>query len=128
MPAFKNEEALLASLNKLFILSNWEPESISPGGSDSEEIETAAGVETLSVNLTINANASTTMNVLDHIERSVREFDIKSAVIEWSGDDGLDLQARAYAYYVDESSVAESTKTISPETANVSTNTTGGEN
>lgn len=111
LPAFKNEEALLASLNKLFIISGWEPESISPTGtsSTSEDID---GLNTISVNLSVEANSGTATTVLTNIERSIREFNIETATIEWGGNDSLMLRANATAYYMDESHLGESTKTI----------------
>lgn len=111
LPAFKNEEALLASLNKLFNISNWQPESLSPSG-DAAASTLMPGLNSISVNLTIETNSGTTMNVLNNIERSIREFDIGRATIEWGGNNTLQLQANATAYYVDESSIVESTQTI----------------
>lgn len=111
LPAFKNEEALLASLNKLFNISNWEPESISPSGNTVEE-ELAAGLNGISVNVSVEANSGTTMAVLNNIERSIREFNITTATIEWGGSDNLLLQAQASAYYMDKSVISETKKTI----------------
>lgn len=113
LPAFKNEEALLASLNKLFIISNWEPESISPSN-DTTTVD-GTGLNTMALNLSIEANTATTMNVLNNIERSIREFDIQRATIEWGSNDTLVLQARATAYYMDESTISEVTQTIKAE-------------
>lgn len=113
LPAFRNEEALLASLNKLFLDSNWQPESLSPGGTSSNS-KLKNGLHALSVNLSIEADTGTTMNVLHNIERSIREFNIERATIEWSGQDTLTLQANSTAYYMDESSISESQKTIKP--------------
>lgn len=111
LPAFKNEEALLASLNKLFNISNWEPESISPSGNTIEK-ELPAGLNGISVNVSVEANSGTTMNVLNNIERSIREFNVETATIEWSGGDNLLLQAQASAYYMDKSVITETKKTI----------------
>lgn len=111
LPAFKNEEALLASLNKLFLASNWEPESFGSGGIT--EI-VAPGLNSISVNLSVEANSDTTMSVLSNIEHSIREFDIKRAVIEWESGDKLSLQAQATAYYMDKSTLNETEKTIKP--------------
>lgn len=116
LPAFRNEEALLASLNKLFIESGWQPTSISPSGS-SVESDLAPGLNTISVNLSVEADANVTMRVLDNIERSIREFNIERATIEWGGDNSLNLQAEATAYYMDEAQVTETTKTIRGEDA-----------
>ena len=114
LPAFKNEEALLASLNKLFIVSNWEPESLSPSGSTSAST-LGTNLNDMSLNLSIEANTATTMTVLSNIERSIREFNVERATIEWGGDDTLILQAQATAYYMNESSIIETTQTIKAE-------------
>lgn len=115
LPAFKNEEALLASLNKLFIESGWQPKSLSPSGSSTSS-SLASGLNAISVNLVIDeADASVTMRVLDNIERSIREFDIERATITWGGNNTLDLKAQATAYYMDESSITETTKTLKAE-------------
>ena len=123
LPSFMNEEALLASLNKLFIDSDWQPESISPGGSSSSNSESSSeegvptlssGVNPLAVNLSVETDASTTMRVLNNVERSIREFDIDHASIEWSAG-GLNLQAQATAYYVGKSSVSEVDKTVTAD-------------
>lgn len=113
LPAFKNEEALLASLNKLFIDSGWQPESLSPGGTSNNN-NLRNGLKALSVNLSIEADTATTMGVLHNIERSIREFNIDRATIEWSGTNTLTLQANATAYYMEGSKIVESQKTIKP--------------
>ena len=114
MPAFQNEEALLASLNKLFNISGWEPESISPTGTISVS-DLAPGLNTISVNLSIEADTGTTQTILNNIERSIRDFNFNNAVIEWGGDNSLELQANATAYYMDESTIPETTKTITED-------------
>lgn len=114
LPAFRNEEALLASLNRIFNLSGWTPESISPAGdTDYDELDLPDGLNPIGVALSVEADAGTTMNVLNNIERSIREFDIKQAKIEWGGDTSLTLQANATAYYANESGIAESSKKVS---------------
>ena len=113
LPAYKNEEALLASLNKLFKVSNWEPETIQPTGmSSTSSLENAVNLNTISVSLMLETDSATTMNVLHNIEKSIREFNIYKATIEWSGDMSLQLMANATAYYMDESTITESNKTI----------------
>lgn len=114
LPAYKNEEALLASLNQIFYMSGWSPESLSPSGNDSADRgNLPSSLYPIEVALSVEASTSTTMNVLSTIERSIREFNINRATIEWSGDNLLTLEGRATAYYIDESGVLESTKTIS---------------
>lgn len=112
LPAFKNEEALLASLNRIFIISDWTPQSISPSGSTTAK---SNGLNAIQVQLSIEADSSTTLNFLNNIERSIREFDIERATIEWSNGGNLALRASATAYYMDESSITESEKTITAE-------------
>ena len=114
LPAFKNEEALLASLNKLFIVSGWNPNTISPSGSESAS-EMLAGLNTLTVSLSVETDSSTTMNVLNNIERSIREFDIEKATIEWGSNNTLQLEAQATAYYMNETKITETTQTITAE-------------
>ena len=113
LPAFRNEEALLASMNQIFNISGWQPESISPGGGT--ETSTTEGLNEISVSINIEANPAVTTRVIDNIERSIREFDFNSATIEWGGPDSLNIQAQAKSYYVDESVIKESSKTISAE-------------
>ncbi len=113
LPSFKNEEALLASLNKLFNVSDWEPESLSPGGT-SVNTSSNKGLNALSVSLSVEADSATTMRVLHNIERSIREFNISRATIEWGGENTLALQAAATAYYMGESSIEQTTRTIKP--------------
>ncbi|MBQ2660646.1 hypothetical protein IJF93_01045 [Candidatus Saccharibacteria bacterium] len=99
LPDHKNEEALLASLNKLFLESGWEPESLSPSGTFSVA-NIGTNLNVVSVNLAVESNTATTMRVLNNIERSIREFDIQGATIEWGGDDALIVNAQATAYYM----------------------------
>ena len=114
LPAFQNEEALLASLNKLFIASGWEPESISPSG-EAPTASVTPGVNSMSVRLSIQGGSGVTMTVLNNIERSIRVFNIERASIEWSSDNALDLNAQATAYYMDEAGIIESSKTFNLE-------------
>ncbi len=113
LPAFKNEEALLASLNKLFLAAGWEPESLNPTG-DTEVSEINPNLNVMTVNLAIEASTNTTMKVLNNVERSIREFDIRNATIEWGSDDSLILNAEANAYYVNPSTITETDQTINP--------------
>ena len=110
LPAQKNDEALLASLNQIFIISKWNPESLSPNGTITESKIDGLGV--IPVSLSVETDSNTTLKVLNNIERSIREFDIATATIEWSGSDRLSLKAQAAAYYTQESGVKETTKTV----------------
>ena len=110
LPATYNEEALLASLNKLFIISNWTFKSISPNGTSNATINN--NLKAISVSLLVDADTGTTMNVLHNVERSIREFNIERATIEWGGADSLKLNASATAYYMDRSQIVKGTNVI----------------
>ncbi len=105
LPASKNVEALLASLNQIFVISDWDPESLSPSGNGT----TTAGqnIGSIPVSLSVESTTQATMNVLRNIEKSIRVFDISTASIEWAGSDKITLQAQANAYYATEAGIAE---------------------
>lgn len=110
LPAQKNTEALMASLNQLFIISNREPENIAPRD-DNVTLDELTNVEAIPVTLRVNGDGPTILTVLNNIDRSIRDFDITSATIEWTNA-GLSLTARANAYYMSELWGLESDKTI----------------
>lgn len=110
LPAQKNTEALMASLNQLFILSEWDPENIAPRD-DKIELDELTGVLAIPVTFKYSGDGAAIIRVLDNIDRSIRNFDITSATVEWSNA-GLSLQARANAYYLDETWGLESDKII----------------
>ncbi|MBQ3429845.1 hypothetical protein IJG21_00235 [Candidatus Saccharibacteria bacterium] len=108
LPANKNELALMASLDKIFEISSWTPTSLSPGG----EVETnIPGLGAIEVNLTVEADGNTTQNVLSNIEKSIRDFEINTATIEWTGGQ-LNLSAKATAFYTQEVGLEEYTETV----------------
>lgn len=111
LPAFKNEEALLSSLNKIFLISGHEPESLSPtGGASVTQI--GNNLNAFSVRLSVEAGSDVTINFLNNIEHSIREFNIERATIEIGKNDTLVLQAQATAYYLEPSELLETTKVI----------------
>lgn len=109
LPAQANEEALMSSLNQIFIISNWEPEALSPSGN---AVSGAEGISTIPVSLSVEATSGTTMNVLNNIEKSIRTFDLQTATVSWSGENYLTLQSQGVAYYTENSDVAETNKTV----------------
>ena len=110
LPAQKNTEALMASLNQLFIISNWEPENIAPRD-ETVVLDDLSGVEAIPVTLQVNGNGATVLTVLNNIDRSSRNFDITSATVEWTNT-GLNLTARPNAYYMDGVWNLETEKTL----------------
>ena len=110
LPSQKNTEALLASLDRLFDLADWQPIGLPPNSSSSRS--PYKGVNALPVSLSVEANSAKTLSVLSTIERSIRTFDITSATIEWIGEDTLKLGASARAYYTSEQSLTQKTVTV----------------
>lgn len=106
LPAYKNEEALLASLNKIFIESDWQPESISPSNNFSANT-TGINLNGIGVNLSIESTMDVVMGVINNIERSIRTFNIGKANIEWNGENNLSFSAQATAYYMDKTTLVE---------------------
>ncbi len=97
LPAQQNTEALMASLNQIFILTGWEPDRLAPrddGGPT--EVE---GLGAIPVSLSVEGSDKVVLDTLDNIEHSIREFDITTATIEWTSQ-GLNLDATADAFYL----------------------------
>lgn len=109
LPAAKNTEALMASLNQIFILKGWEPERLSPR--DDSAKSDISGLDVIPVTLRIEASDDVVLAVLDGIEHSIREFDITTATVEWTNS-GLSLQAAANAYYLSNVPQIEANKTV----------------
>lgn len=109
LPAQKNTEALMASLNQIFILTGWDPERLAPLDDVTESgIE---GVETIPVQLRVEGPSETVLTALNNVERSIREFDILTATVEWTTQ-GLSLQGDANAFYLAPSGELEKTETL----------------
>ena len=119
LPSTKNEEALLASLNKIFILSDWTPDSLSP--SNSSSTSTDDSLSQIPVSFSVEADSAKTMGILSNIERSIREFNFTRGTIEWSAG-ALKLDLTANAYYTSKASLSEISKNIKPSGSTSSTN------
>ena len=124
LPAQKNTEALLASLDRLFDVADWQPSGLSPNSSSSRS--PYKGVSALPVSLSVEANSEKTLSVLSTIENSIRTFDITSATIEWIGEDTLKLGASARAYYTGEQSLTHKTVTVYADAKKKNTTKTTG--
>ncbi len=109
LPAQQNTEALMASLNQIFILAGVEPERLAP--QDTAVSSPIDGVSAVPVSLQLAGSDFGVMVALDALERSIREFDINTATIEWTTR-GLSLNATANAYFLSERPVIEKTETI----------------
>ena len=113
LPAYENEEALLASVDQVFRDSGTEPESLSP----TEEIDGAPfGINlfTISVSLSMENEAGVIHKLLNNLEHSIRNFNIARATIEWQSNNSIALKANANAYYMQPSIIEVSDKAIRP--------------
>lgn len=110
LPSQQNTEALMASLNDVFLISGWDPMSLTPSDDIEESEDGELGIIPMSV--TIEADDVTTIKILKNMEKSIREFNINKATIEWSGENQLSLQAQISSYFTTDLSISESTKTI----------------
>lgn len=108
LPAAENELALMASVDKIFKISGWEPEAITPGG---ETESSLPGLEAIDVDLMLETDLQTTIRVLRNIEKSIREINVNKATIEWTGGN-LDLNASATAYYTNLADLGEGMVTV----------------
>ncbi len=106
LPARKNTEALMASLNQVLLLTGWEPERLTPR--DDMVESRIEGVGVIPVTLQVDGGNDVVLRALDKIEKSIREFDITSATIEWTNS-GLSLNALANAYYLEDAGELEKT-------------------
>jgi len=111
LPAAKNELALMASLDKIFEISNWTPTSLAPGDQAQSTVD---GLGAIQVNLVVDADTgnNTTQTVLSNIEKSIRDFEINTASIEWIGTGQITLTARATSYFTEEVGLKEYTKSV----------------
>ncbi len=98
LPAQRNTEALMASLNQIFILSGWEPETLTPR--DEAISSQYDGLGVIPTSLRVEGTDGATIRTLGNLERSIRDFDITSAVFEWTNS-GISMQASANSYYLD---------------------------
>lgn len=113
LPAHENTEALMASLNQIFILTGREPERLAPRD---EIIESnVVGTMVTPVSLRVEGTAPEVVSTLLNVERSIRQFDVTGATVEWTAR-GLSLQASANAYYLDELPELETMKTVTATT------------
>ena len=109
LPAQRNTEALMASLNQIFILTGWDPERLAP--LDDVFESGIDGVATIPVQLRVEGPSETVLTALNNVERSIREFDILTATVEWTSQ-GLSLQGDANAFYLETGAELEEAETL----------------
>ncbi len=110
LPTSKNEEALLSSLSKLYVISGVYSDTISPTG-NIEMSSFSDSVYLIAVMLDVpRDSAYTTIKFLNNMERSIRDFRVERATISWAG--GLSLNGQAQSYYMIPSELKETDKII----------------
>ena len=103
LPSSPNALAVGASLNRLFTISRYMPEAITTGEITESSLP---GIGAVNINLEVEDSADVTLKVLNNIEKSIREFNIKTARIERNYNK-LRLEAVAEAYYTEAASLNE---------------------
>ena len=143
IPSSRNIEATLASLNQLLL---WSDSNIKIEGISGADVETtdssdeeneegeeggvAGTLQPIGASLSIDDTTERVHRALDTIESSIRNFDITSASITFSGDsaesDSIQLNATFAAYYSDPVNIEKQSKKICAD--NGSTKCTGKKN
>lgn len=112
LPAFKNEEALLASVDKIFNISGATLQSLSPTD-ETDGAPFGSNLYTISVHLALEGGTDVVHQLLNNLELSIRNFNIDRATIDWSSNGSIDLKATASAYYMTPSALVITDKAIS---------------
>lgn len=112
LPSVSNETAMMSSVGQIFRVSGTQQDSLSSNASGG--ISSVPGLNVMTLGLEITEEINQTKKVLSDFEKSIRNFDINSATIQWN-DDKLTVGAQMSAYYMDQASVVEKTVTIDPE-------------
>ena len=114
LPSQNNTLALLASMNQIFLISDFQPEALSP--SSSAMSSPIIDLEVIPISVSVKSDVATTTRLLQNLEKSIRSFSFQSASISWNGEvDGrpmLELHGMALAFYTNEITATEKTKTI----------------
>ena len=132
LPSSENQEAMLASLNQLLLWSNdnngVEIEGLSssdvdaPAFTDENGSTVTTTMKSIGAALSLEDESTKVKGALDIIENSIRNYDIASASIEWSGDnyddDGvyhpqtISLNASFNAYYSNSVNIEKQKKKV----------------
>lgn len=130
LPATKNDEALLSSMNQIFLQSGLQPESLAPN--QTGETSPIDSIEVIPVSVSIEDNVSNTTRLLRNLEKSIRAFSFRTAVITWMGETAgnqkLELSASALSFYTNEITASDTTKTLYASKKARSSNQSSGSN
>ena len=117
IPSKENVEATLASLNQLLL---WSDGAIQIEGISGTDVDNGKEVKTtlkpIGASLSLDDTATRVHKALDTIENSIRNYDIASASITFSGDstesDNIELHSTFRAYYSDTVNIEKQSKKI----------------
>ena len=112
LPAYRNQEAFLSSMNQIFLITGWMPDTLAPNMDPSPVHIT--GLNSYSVGVSMESDVQMAKTLLQNLERSIRTIDINSASISYSGADNIEISIGAGAYYVNKTELKEETRTIDP--------------
>ena len=112
LPAYDNQEAMLASLNMIFNLSGWMPEGLAPSNDSGN---TKEGFNIYEFGVSINSDVQIAKLLLQNLERSIRVFDFTGATISLSSEDTLDFSLSGLAYSVGKTELTEESKVVKPD-------------
>lgn len=115
LPAYENQEAMLSSLNKIFNISGWTPDGLSP--SADSYFTTEDGINAFEVAFSMDADLPMVQTVLNNIEKSIREIDFTGVQISYDGKESLRIEMMARAFFVNKTLLNEEPKTINPSSA-----------
>ena len=124
IPSKKNVEATLASLNQLLL---WSDGSIKIDGITGSDVEGGSSIKdsdgnvskslrSVGATLSLDDTSGKVRNALDTIENSIRNYDIASASISFSGDsttsETIEFHATFRAYYSDTVNIEKKSKKV----------------
>lgn len=119
LPATQNQEALLSSVNKIFLDSGIEPETLAPSDDDEGGEGGIASFGTnlyvLGVTLSLDqVDVGTLSKIFTNAERSIRDFDFKTVTLEWQSSGTVEFSSRATAYYMGKPALRISENNLKP--------------
>lgn len=132
IPSIYNQEATLASLNQLLLWSDGAIQLEGMAGTDNNE-DTAVfyneegqlvqtSLQAIGATLSIDDTSERIHKALDTIENSIRNYDITSANISFSGDsrsyESIELNAAFNAYYSSGVSIEKKSKKVCADETN----------
>ena len=123
LPSQKNDEAVLGSMNKIFLEAGAKMNNLAPVSTSS--ISPIPGLEVIPVAFTAEGDVANTTRLLETFERSIRSFSFQNATLTWTKHDDddskpelknqppqLKLSADAYTFYTNQVTASESTEMI----------------